>query len=73
MLSSEMLHCVALVRIDVSDDRVASIIRVRRLIELGTLAVTSNRSMLRRNTMVLPVVVVKALCYKPEGSEFETR
>jgi hypothetical protein len=44
MESSGMLHRVALVRIDVSDKRSASIIRVTRIGELATtLAVTSNR------------------------------
>jgi hypothetical protein len=43
MPSSEMLHCVALVRTDVSEERSASIIRVTRIVELGILAVTSNR------------------------------
>jgi hypothetical protein len=38
---------VALVRTDVSEERIASIIRLTRIGELGTtLAVTSNRSML---------------------------
>jgi hypothetical protein len=38
-----MLGCVALVRIDVAEERSASIIRVTRIGELGTtLAVTSN-------------------------------
>jgi hypothetical protein len=42
-----MLRCVALVRFDVSEEHIASIIRVTRTGELGrTLAVTSNRSML---------------------------
>jgi hypothetical protein len=42
---------VGLVRTDVSDERIASIIRVTRNSELGTmLAVTGNRSTLRRNT-----------------------
>jgi hypothetical protein len=46
-----MLRRVALVRSDVSEERSASIIRVTRIGELGTtLAVTSNRSTLRRNT-----------------------
>jgi hypothetical protein len=44
------LRRVALVRIDVSEKLSASIIRVTRLGELGTtLAVSSNRHMLRRN------------------------
>jgi hypothetical protein len=41
-----MLHYVALVKTDVSDDCSASIIRVTRIGELGTLAVTSNQCML---------------------------
>jgi hypothetical protein len=47
-----MLRRVALVKTDVSEERSASIIRVTRIGELGTsLAVTSNRRTLRRNTM----------------------
>jgi hypothetical protein len=43
MLSSGMLHLVALVRTDDSEEHRASIIRVTRIGELGTmLAVTSN-------------------------------
>jgi hypothetical protein len=46
-----MLLLVDLVRTDVSEERSASIIRVKRIGELGTtLVVTSNRRMLRRNT-----------------------
>jgi hypothetical protein len=46
-----MLRRVALVRTDVSEERSASIIRVTRIGELGpTLAVTSNRRTLQRNT-----------------------
>jgi hypothetical protein len=48
---SGMLHRVALVRADASEERSASFIRVTRIDELGTtLAVTSNRRTLRRNT-----------------------
>jgi hypothetical protein len=43
-----MLRRVALVRTDVSEELTASIIRVTRIGELGTLAVTSNRRTLRR-------------------------
>jgi hypothetical protein len=47
-----MLHHVALVRVGVSEECSASIIRVARIGELGTmLAVTSNWRMLQRNTM----------------------
>jgi hypothetical protein len=42
-----MLRRVALVRTDVSEERVASIIRVTRIDEVGTLSVTRNRSTLR--------------------------
>jgi hypothetical protein len=45
-----MLRRVALVRADFSEERVASIIKLTRISELGTtIAVTSNRSTMRRN------------------------
>jgi hypothetical protein len=47
MASSRMLRRVALVRSDVSEELSASIISVSRIGELGTLAITSNRRMLR--------------------------
>jgi hypothetical protein len=51
MASSGMLRRVALVRTDVSEEISASFIRVTRICELvTTLAVTSNRRTLRRNT-----------------------
>jgi hypothetical protein len=46
-----MLRRVAFERTDESEERSAFIIRVKNIDELGTkLAITSNRSMLRRNT-----------------------
>jgi hypothetical protein len=46
-----MLRLVALVRTDVSEELSASFIRVTIIGELGTtLAITSNRRTLRRNT-----------------------
>jgi hypothetical protein len=51
MASYGMLRRVALVRTGVSEKLSASFIRVTRIGELGTtLAVTSNRRTLRRNT-----------------------
>jgi hypothetical protein len=52
-----MLHRVALVRTDVSEELSASFIRVTRIGELGTtLAVTNNRRTLRRITKRASVV-----------------
>jgi hypothetical protein len=49
MTSSEMLFRMALVRNDVSEEQIASTIRVIRIGELGTtLAVTSDRQLLSR-------------------------
>jgi hypothetical protein len=51
MTSSGMLHHMALVRTDVSEELSAVFIRVTRIGELGiTLAVTSNRRTPRRST-----------------------
>jgi hypothetical protein len=51
MMFSGFLRRVALVRTDISEELIASFIRVKRLSELGTtLAVTCNRRTLRRNT-----------------------
>jgi hypothetical protein len=51
-----MLGRVALVRTDVSEERNASIIKGTRIGEVGTtLAVTSNRRTLRRNTILRSV------------------
>jgi hypothetical protein len=49
MPSSGMLRRVALVRTEVLEELSASIIRVIRIGELETLAVTSNRRTLQRN------------------------
>jgi hypothetical protein len=42
MSSSGMLRRMALVKTDVSEERIASIIKVTRIGELGTLVVTSD-------------------------------
>jgi hypothetical protein len=58
MSSSGILRRVALVRTDVSEELSASFIRVTRIGELGTtLAATSNRRTLRRNTVAASVVL----------------
>jgi hypothetical protein len=49
MLSSGKLHRVALVRTGVSEERNVSIIRVTRIGEVGTLAVTIDRRILQTN------------------------
>jgi hypothetical protein len=63
-----MLRRVALIRTDVSEESIASAIRVARIGELGTLAVTSNRRTLLRNTVnvvpsspLLVTLMIKAL------------
>jgi hypothetical protein len=45
-----MLRRVALVTTDVSEDRSVSIIRMTRIDEIETLAVTTNQSTLQRRT-----------------------
>jgi hypothetical protein len=62
-----MLRRVALVRTDVSEELSASFIKVTRIHELGTtLAVISNRHMLRRNTKL---VLIRATWHNiPEGT-----
>jgi hypothetical protein len=57
-----MLSRVALVRTDVSEELSASIIKVTGIGELGTtLAVTSNRRTLRRNTQKTAFFIVTAV------------
>jgi hypothetical protein len=59
MMSSVMLGRVALLRTDVSEELSPSFIRVTRIGEVGTtLAVTSNRRTLRRNTKWYLLVLV---------------
>jgi hypothetical protein len=66
--SSGMLRCVVLVRTDVSEELSASIIKVTRIGELGTLAVTSSRHALQRNTKYLLVLTRATQCNIPEDS-----
>jgi hypothetical protein len=67
MVSSGMLRRVALVRTDVSEELSAPFIRVTRIGELGTtLAVTSNRRTLRRNTK--SVLTRATRCNIPEDT-----
>jgi hypothetical protein len=57
MVSSGVLRRVALVRTDVSEELSATFIRVTGIGELGTtLAVTSNRCTLRRNTILVTLM-----------------
>jgi hypothetical protein len=69
-----MLRLMALVRTDVSEERSASFIRVTRIGELGTtLAVTSNRRTLRRNTAsVVPCSPILVTLMKEALSSSET-
>jgi hypothetical protein len=60
-----MLRSVALVRTDVSDELSASLIRVTRIGELGTtLAVSSNRRTLRRNSHLRENLKSYIECYR---------
>jgi hypothetical protein len=61
MPSSGILRRVALERTDVSEEPSASIIRVTRIDELRTLAVTSNRRTLRRICAAVNMKIV-AFC-----------
>jgi hypothetical protein len=62
MASSRMLCHVAPLKTDVSEELCATFIRVTRIGELGTtLAVTTNRRTLRRNTKRLVTLMKQAL------------
>jgi hypothetical protein len=71
MASSGMLHRVALVRTEVSEELSRSIIRVTRIGELGKSAVTSNRSTLRAcvgccnvpSSPILVTLMIEALSF----------
>jgi hypothetical protein len=59
--TSGMLRRVVLVRIYVSEERSASIIRVTRIGELvTTLAVTRNRRTLRKNTVTMMIEALRS-------------
>jgi hypothetical protein len=65
MPSRGMLRRVALARTDVSEEHIASIIRVKGISELGTtLAVTSNRRTLRRNAILVTLISLLVCCLK---------
>jgi hypothetical protein len=59
-----MIRRMALVRTDVSEELRAFIIRVTRIGELGTLAVTSNRRTLLVTAIVVPIT---DSCYLDDG------
>jgi demethoxyubiquinone hydroxylase (CLK1/Coq7/Cat5 family) len=56
-----MLHYVALVRTDVSEELSASIIRVTRIGELGTLAINSNQLVAVPSSKILVTLMMEAL------------
>jgi hypothetical protein len=57
MVSCGMLRHVALVRTDVSEEPSASFIRMTRIGEVGTPALTSNRRTLRRNCISISICI----------------
>jgi hypothetical protein len=58
-----MSLCVALATTDVSEERIASIIRMQRIRELGTIANIVS------NSLILPTLVMKAI-FSSETSAF---
>jgi hypothetical protein len=60
--SPRMLHHVALVRTDISEEHSASIIRVTRISKLGMLAVSSNQHMLP-SSPILVTLMMEPLCF----------
>jgi hypothetical protein len=71
-MPSSMICRVALVRTDVSEERIAFIIRVTRIGNLGTLAVTSNRhSMLQ--LLVTAKVPSSPIRHPDDGSDMFLR
>jgi hypothetical protein len=52
---------MALVRTDVLEEHIVTIIKATRIGELGMLAVTSNQSMLQRNTIYYVTLMLEAI------------
>jgi hypothetical protein len=66
MVSSGMLRREALVRTDVLEELSTSFIGVTRIGELGTtVALTSNRRTLRRNTNICKLLVTASVIASP--------
>jgi hypothetical protein len=63
MAFSEMINSVALVRTDVSEELSNSFIRVTRIAELGTLAVTSNRPAYVPSSPILVSLMMEGLSF----------
>jgi hypothetical protein len=72
MSSSGMLRHVALVRTDVLEDHSASITRVTRITELGTLAITSNQHVTAASYGYIPSSPILATLMKEALSSSET-
>jgi hypothetical protein len=67
-----MLRRVALVRTDISEELSASLIRVIRICELVTLAVTSNRRKLLVTNNVVPISPILVILMMEALSSSET-